>query len=365
MTPHQLSRAEARRIAVRAQLLDDDRPVDLLDTVRRLTAVQVDGTKAVAPSADLVLWTRLGLGYAPTHLVEALAAHTLVEFRNRIRPVTDLPSMRADMAAWRTGEGLPDWASGRVAWVAANPEFRRDVLSRLEEAGPLVSREIPDTAAVSWRSSGWNNNRNPVMMLESLELRGEVANTGVRRGRDILWDLASRVHPEGPTIPRAEARRTRHERRLQSLGLVRVRAPKAGREPAPEVGEPAVIEGVRGVWRVDPAQLERAFEGRVALLSPLDQLVFDRDRMADLFEFDYQLEMYKPAAQRRFGFWALPILAGDELVGKVDAAADHKAGVLRVHAVHQDGRWDDELESEVDEQLDALAFWLQLDLTRA
>lgn len=367
MAPRSLTRAEAQRIAVRAQLLDEDRPVDLVETVRRLTSVQVDGTKAVAPSADLVLWTRLGLGYAPTHLVEALRAHTLIEFRNRIRPADDLPLLRADMTAWRTGRDLPAWGGQRVEWVEANAAFRRDVLARLEESGPLTSRAIPDTCEVSWRSSGWNNNRNPVMMLESLELRGEVANTGVRRGRDIVWDLAARVHPAGPTLPAAEAWRQAAGRELASLGVVRHRVPKDSAERArqPDVGEPATIEGVRGEWRVDPAQLDRRFEGRVALLSPLDRLVFDRERMADLFAFDYQLEMYKPAASRRFGFWALPVLAGDELVGKVDAAADHKAGLLRVHAVHQDGRWDDELAAEVDEQIDALAFWLQLDVARA
>ena len=362
-----LSRADARRIAVRAQLLDDDRPVDLVDTVRRLTSVQVDGTKAVAPSADLVLWTRLGLGYAPSHLVEALEARTLLEFRNRVRPADDLPLLRADMAAWRTGRGIPEWGRHRVEWVEANATFRRDVLARLEESGPLTSREIPDTCEVSWRSSGWNNNRNPVMMLESLELRGEVANTGVRRGRDIQWDLASRVHPDGPSLPAGEAWSQLAQRELASLGVVRRRVPKdpAERAQQPDVGTPAVIDGVRGEWRVDPAQLERPFEGRVALLSPLDRLVFDRERMADVFAFDYQLEMYKPAARRRFGFWALPILAGDELVGKVDAAADHRAGLLRIHAVHQDGQWDDELVEEVDEQLDALAFWLQLEIARA
>ena len=95
------------------------------------------------------------------------------------------------------------------------------------------------------------------------------------------------------------------------------------------VGEVAVVEGLRGQWRVDPAQLDRLgqpFRGRTALLSPLDRLVFDRKRMTELFEFDYQLEMYKPVAKRRWGYWALPILHGDRLVGKVDATADLRRG---------------------------------------
>lgn len=93
-------------------------------------------------------------------------------------------------------------------------------------------------------------------------------------------------------------------------------------------GEPAAVEGVKGEWRVDPSYLNQPFSGRAALLSPFDRLVHDRRRTAESFEFDYQLEMYKPAAKRRWGYFALPILYGDRLVGKLDATADRKAGAF-------------------------------------
>ena len=86
-----------------------------------------------------------------------------------------------------------------------------------------------------------------------------------------------------------------------------------------DAGEPAVVEGVKGEWRVDPAALGADFEGRTALLSPFDRLVYDRRRAEELFEFEYTLEMYKPAAKRRWGYFALPVLHDDRLVGKVDA----------------------------------------------
>ena len=110
MNVHQLSRADARRIAVRAQLLDRARPAGLLDVVYRLTLLQIDPTASVAPSADLVAWSRLGSAYSPTELAEALEIRTLLELRAMIRPSEDLALYRADMAEWsRRGELLAGW----------------------------------------------------------------------------------------------------------------------------------------------------------------------------------------------------------------------------------------------------------------
>lgn len=181
---------------------------------------------------------------------------------------------------------------------------------------------------------------------------------------DRLWDLAERVYPDTPAIPVAEALRTRDERRLRALGIARARGPECQVEPADvgEAGEPAVAEGVRGRWRVDPAQLGQPFAGRAALLSPFDRLIHDRRRTTELFGFDYQLEMYKPAAKRRWGYFALPILYGDRLVGKLDATADRKAGVLRVDAIHEDEEFDGAVTEAVGREIEDLARFLGLEL---
>ena len=224
------------------------------------------------------------------------------------------------------------------AWLRANDRFRRDILELLGSSGPLTSRDIPDTCVVPWASTGWTNNRNVTQMLECLMMRGEVAIAG-RVGRERLWDLPERVYPADVVVPSIdEAERIRNERRLASLGIARQKGRAMPIEPmhVGEAGEPAVVEGVKGEWRVDPAALEGDFEGRTALLSPFDRLVHDRVRAEELFDFEYTLEMYKPAAKRRWGYFALPILHDDRLVGKVDAAADRKASVLRVNAIHED-----------------------------
>jgi uncharacterized protein YcaQ len=167
-------------------------------------------------------------------------------------------------------------------------------------------------------------------------------------------------------VPYEEALRIRDRRRLRALGIARARGPECPVEPADvgEAGEPAVVDGVKGQWRVDPSYLGQPFEGRAALLSPFDRLIHDRKRTVELFEFDYQLEMYKPADKRRWGYFALPILYGDRLVGKLDAIADRKAGVLRVHAIHQDVAFDKSMTAAVEHEIRDLARWLGLELAR-
>jgi uncharacterized protein len=354
---HRLTKAQARRIAVRAQLLDAPRPTELLPVVQQLTLLQIDPTAAVAPSADLVAWSRLGSAYQPAHLQQALEQdRTLFEHNALVRPMSDLGLVLAGARTARSHERT-------TTWIRDNDAFRRDVLKLLRRSGPLSSRDIPDTCVVPWASTGWTNNRNVTQMLEFLMMRGEVAIAG-RVGRERLWDVPARVYPPDVVVPSVgEARRVRNERRLASLGIARQKTTAMPIEPVDvgEAGEPAVVEGTKGEWRVDPAALGEDFEGRTALLSPFDRLVYDRARAQELFDFEYTLEMYKPAAKRRWGYFALPILYGDRLVGKVDAIADRKASVLRVNAIHEDVKFTRALTKSVNAELEDLAAWLALD----
>jgi uncharacterized protein YcaQ len=354
-----LGRTEARRIAVRAQLLEATRPPSLLTVAERLTFLQLDPTSVIAPSADLVAWSRLGSGYAAADLTCALEQdRTMFEQRAQpnpfepylamARPMADLPLFLAEMSAW--------WDIGQVrrGWMAANDAFRRRVLDQLRDSGPLSSREIPDTSQVAWQSSGWTNDRNVTQMLEFLGSGGSIAVSG-RRGRERLWDLAERVYPSTVRpVPLEEARRIREQRWLRALGIAR---PKF----VGDAGIPIEIEGTKGEWRLDPAATAEGFKGRTAILSPFDRLSHDRSRAIDLFEFEYILEMYKPAPKRRWGYFALPILHDDRLVGKVDAAADRKASVLRVAAIHEDEPFTAKTRDAVRAELDALRGWLGLE----
>jgi len=354
---HALSRADARRIAIRAQLLHRSRPAALVPMVRHLTFLQLDPISAVAPSADLVSWSRLGGSYQPGDLRAALDAHELVELLALVRPAEDIALYRAAMDERRAGGPL---VHGHE-WVRANDKCRRDILARLADAGPLPSRDLPDTCEVAWASTGWTNNKNVTQLGGLMSRRGEVAVAG-RKGRDRLWDLAERVYPDVPALPVEEAARERDRRRLAALGIARGTGTVVPVESAlvGSAGEPATVEGVKGEWRVDPGLLDRPFSGRTALLSPFDRLVHDRKRLAELFEYEYQLEMYKPVGARRWGYFALPILHGDRLIGKLDATADRKAKVLRVNAVHEDVPFTAEMSEAVRSEIADLATWLDL-----
>lgn len=362
-----LTREQARRIAVRAQLLAARvEALSVAEVVDEIGVAQIDPTSAIAPSVDLVLWSRLGAAYEHSDLTHALETErSLVEFGSYVRPMDDVGLVIA------TVDGYD--APRARAWVAANDSFRRDLLERLDAEGPLTSTEIPDTATVPWESSGWTHDRNVVRMLDLLIRYGEVAVSGRRtvKGRRVrTYDLAERVYPADLEVPPPdEAQRMLDERRLASLGI----ALGSGRQDQLTVGTAGLactVDGVEGEWRVDADAFAYVGEHdpeqpRAALLSPFDRLVCDRSRTLALFDFEYVLEMYKPAAQRRWGYFALPILYGDRLVGKLDAKADRKTRVLTVHAVHPDGAWDAEVGDAVEAEIEALATWLGLEVTHA
>lgn len=350
--PLRLSRQDARRLAVRAQLLTASRPAGIVETVYALTSVNIEPTSAIMPSADHILWSRLGWPYQAADLRQAVEVdRDLFEWDGAYRLMSDLPLVRTKMA------GRPAYRR-HAEWLQANARFHRDVLARLRADGPLHAADIPDTAEVSWQSTGWTHSRNTMKMLDILLAKGEVAVWG-RDGKGRLFDLAERVYPPDlPAVADDDAQRELAERRLAAQGIAR-RSSAAG-----EAGVPAVVEGVAGQWQVDAAALEdpAPFTGRTVLVSPFDHLVFDRARLQDLFGFEYLLEMYKPASARRWGYFALPILHGDRFVGKLDAKADRKTGVFRVHAVHEDAGFDDGAREAVEHEIRDLAAWLGLDV---
>ncbi|MFJ6654077.1 DNA glycosylase AlkZ-like family protein [Microbacterium sp. NPDC091313] len=349
---HRLTIEQARRIVVRAQLLEADRPGDVVEVAEQLGYVKIDPTATIAPCEHTVLWSRIGWSYEPGQLRKAVEDDRLLfEFDGAFRPLSLLPLMRPAMARW------PERAASRE-WLEANDGFRRDVLARLRAEGPLLAADIPDTAQVSRAPDGWSGSNQVPHMLDFLMRRGEVAVAG-REGRSKRWDLAERVYPSDlPVYDDDEAKALLEERRLQAAGIAKRRSPWT---PIGDAGEAASVEGSRWSWRVDPdavAALDDDGDGRVAFLNPYDSLLFDRPRLAELFGFEYVLEQFKPVAARRYGYFAHPILIGDRFLGMLAAELDRTAHVLRVRAIHRFETWDDLDDEMVHAEIGDLADWL-------
>ena len=301
--------------------------------VQRLTLLQIDPTAAIAPSADLVAWSRLGSAYQPAHLKQALEQdRTLFEHNALVRPMSDLGLYLAGAADWPSYETHACLAPRQRPLPARHPRAARQL-----RAADLARHPGHVRRAVGLDRVDEQPQRHP--------------DAGVpddaRRGRDRRARRAgAAVGPRRAGVP---GRRRRPVGRGGRAGQERAAARLARHRPAEGAercrwsrstsARPASRPSSRaskGEWRVDPAALDGDFEGRTALLSPFDRLVHDRVRAEELFDFEYTLEMYKPAAKRRWGYFALPILHDDRLVGKVDATADRKASVLRVNAIHED-----------------------------
>jgi hypothetical protein len=297
----------------------------VLDTVRRLGFLQMDPISTVATPQRLVLWSRLG-PYDPAELDRLLEQRKLFEWKAFIYPIEDLPLIRAlTRRRWRQLK-REQWAK---QFMQDEAGLRRYVLRELERRGPLPSRELEHRSARSDEQHVWWGTRAQLTwMLELLERRGQIAIAGRERGQR-LWDLAERVWPATETVPLREAERALAEKRRRALGVWQE----------------------KGAWKAYPDISDKPVPDRVTLLSPFDRLIHNRDRAEALWDFRYRLEMYVPKAKREYGYYVLPLLQGDKIVGRAEPRFDRKAQKLEIL-----GAWG--VTSRLNEALESLGKFL-------
>jgi uncharacterized protein len=351
--PVRITRQTARRFLLRSFLLDRPQAAGDLPTVlRALEFVQMDSINVCGRIHDLVLRARLA-GYVPERLDAALYGWPRGAFEEYFPNLSVLPieeyryfvrRMRARARA--AGAGRSERLTGEERAVAAS------LLERITCGGPLRAR---DAAAETGRTlSAWGTPQSvAARVLDKLWLHGVLAVHG-RSNFERRFDLAERVLPEeaaalhrpGARLPSPREEAAFHARkRLRARRLFRPSgADRSTLSPAAFL--PVEIEGVDRSWYVladDLPRLEAAAEAappppEVTLLAPLDPLVYDRVRTRSVLGFDYAWEVYTPAARRRWGYYVLPVLRGDRLVGRLDPVVDRAERVLRIRSLHlEDG----------------------------
>jgi uncharacterized protein YcaQ len=357
--------AQVRRLAIRNQRLEGPLPrarpsaQDLLDTVKAIRCLQLDPTAVVARNQALVLFSRHGQ-YDQTLLDElAYQDRRLFEYwahEASLVLAEDLPLHRWEMRTWPRESGSA-WRRRVQAWYESEDQFRAHILERLANDGPLRARDIEDRANVPWESTGWTHARNVARMLDLMWVRGLVGISR-REGAQRVWDLMERCLPAD--APAEDL--TAHEvtKRAVPLAIRALGAAKAthirnhftrdrypGLDDALEqlwkagTIERVAVEGLGDDWWVNADDVDKlrddGFKPRTALLSPFDNLLCDRARTEQLFDgFSHRLEIYTPKDKRKWGYFVLPILDGDKLVGRADLAFDRKRNALQAHAIHKE-----------------------------
>ena len=352
--------------------------------VQRIGCLQLDPVSAVARSPLLVLFARLGpvddavLGqaaYERRSLFDAWAHEA------SLVATADLPLHRWAMRTVHDGDGAR--AVRSRAFLDANAAFCDELADELRARGPLRARELEDRSAEPWRHGWWTDEvsgrQTIARLLHLLWVSGRVG-VGRREGGERLWDVFERcLAPDAPAgeLGDDEAEREAVLRAVRMLGVAKaahvrvhfLRRRYRRLQPALDALvasgqlERLAVTGLGDAWYATPDALDAAGDlepgTRSTVLSPFDNLLCDRARAAELFDFDHRLEIYVPAAQRRWGYYVLPILHRERLVARADAVIDAGAGLLRVHALHREPgvRRSPALDRAVARALERLAAW--------
>ena len=341
------------------------------EEIRRLSCVQLDSISTVERSHRIVLSSRVG-DYPSTAVSELLASGRIFEYWAHeacLLPIESWPQFRRAME-----NGGRGWY-GEVA--RQHPHLAGEILAEIRERGPLASRHFEGSGG-----GGMWNWKPAKAMLERLWNHGDLVIAG-RAGFQRVYDLAERVIPrevlDAPVPSEHEVLRAFAEQAVRARGVLTEAGIKEHWRLRGGVGRlrpvlaELVEEGRLRRLRVDDggadvlvaadAELDRPVPATAALLSPFDNLLWDRPFARRILGFDHLIEVYKPAPQRRYGYYVLPFLRGDRIVGRADLKSERKEGRLLVRAFHVEPgvRRSSALEDAFDRALERLARTLGLE----
>ncbi len=374
-----LSRAQARRIALAAQgFLDPPHHPPTLRTlnrtVQRTGVLQVDSVNVLQRAHFMPLYSRMG-GYDVDLLRRAASGRQqrrLVEYWAHVQafmPVELWPVMEHRRRHFRERQGK--W------WRSGPTDLTERLHARITAGGAATARDLDFGAPRVKEGWGWNWSETRAG-LDFLYLVGDLAMAGRTTQLEAIYDLPERVLPDRvlalPVPSVAEQHLALVRRAAASHGVATVRCladyyrmrvvdTSAAVAVMVESGElePVAVEGwTRPAFLHRDARRPRALTAR-ALLSPFDPVVWERERTERLFGFRYRIEIYTPAHRRVHGYYVLPFLLGDQIVGRVDLKADRASGLLRVKGAFAEHGAPGHTAAELALELRRLAAWLHLD----
>ncbi len=390
MTERTLSKTTARRLAIQRQRLAGEAPPasaeGIMQVVRDLGCLQLDPISAVARSHLLVLWSRLGV-YDPGDLDRLLyEERQLFEYWAHVASIVlteDYPIHFWRMRNYVSTDFGNPWSKRVRDWIEENADLRDFILSELTENGAMLSRnlELDGVDPKHWVSSGWTSGRNVSRMLDFLWSQGRIM-VAERAGVQKKWDLSERCLPDWTPRHEWDADQVvsrAAQKAIRALGVATQQHIKAhytrGRYPnLPNVlktledeGRVArvKVEGMAGTWYAhtdDLPLIDRIEAGdwqpRTTLLSPFDNLICDRKRTETLWDFFFRIEIYVPADKRQYGYYVLPILHGDRLIGRIDPLFKRKTKTLHVQHIYAEPDAPAEAAPEIRAAIDSLAQFL-------
>jgi uncharacterized protein len=386
MTLRTISRTSARRLAISRQHLAGKPPKPtreaIMEIVRDLGCLQLDPISAVARSHLLVLWSRLGV-YKPADLEHLVYGdRQLFEYWAHVASIVlteDYPVHHWRMRRYPSTDDI-SWAVNIDNWVSQNQALHDFILAEITEKGARLSRqlELEGIDTKHWVSSGWTSGRNVSRMLDYLWTQGKIM-VSARSGGQKVWDLAERCLPDWTPHDHwddAAVVAYAAQKSLRALGVATAQQIKLhytrGRYP----NLPAVlktledegkiqhvsVEDLPGIWYIhtdDLPLLEQIEAGdwqpRTTLLSPFDNLICDRARTEALWDFYFRIEIYVPADKRQYGYYVLPILHGDRLIGRVDPQFDRKTKTLHINNLYAEPKAPAKAASAIRKSIESLA----------
>lgn len=357
--------------------------------VRDIGCIQLDPINVVAPSHIMVLWSRVG-NFRLSDLDELLwYERKLFEYwahQSSIVATEDYPlyysMMRGYPESFPKPWGAP-WKARVRRWLTEHMILQKRMLRELEK-GPLLLSQFEDHARTRRNGSGWSSGSDVSSMLFHLQMSGAVMVVG-HEGNQKLWGLSEEFLPswvEREELTEDEVEHEAAQRAIRALGIaspseisyhyLRGRYRNL-RKTLAHLQEESIIhrikvttleEDERYVHSLDIPLLEsmdsNAWQPRVTLLSPFDNLICDRARTKRVFRFDYASEIYVPQNKRKFGYYVLPILWGDKFIGRVDPRMDRRNEKLLINSVHAErgAPSDREVSMKIGETVERLAEFL-------